>query len=80
MLPVLTSVVLKQGLPGENGVPLKQGVKQGLHVGIVEPRLRWERPQVQRRISGESSGRMRMKMRQGSRMREEVSMVALSMD
>ena len=56
-LPVLTVVVLKQGLQD----------------GIVGPRLRWESPKVQRTVSGEREGRMQMKIRQGSRMREEMS-------
>ena len=55
-------------------------LKQGLQAGIGEPRSRWESPKVQRTVSGEREGRSRMKMRQGSRMREEVSIVALSRD
>ena len=62
--PVLTAVVLKQGL----------------QAGISEPRSRWESPKVQRTVSGSREGRSRMKMRQGSKMREEVSIVALSRD
>ena len=80
MSPVLTSVLLKQGLPGRNGGPLRQGVKQGLHVGMGEPKSRWASPKVQRTVSGSREGRSRMKMRQGSKMREEVSIVALNRD
>ena len=35
---------------------------------------------MQRTVSGGSEGRMRMKMREGSKMREELSMVAFSSD
>ena len=55
-------------------------LKQGLQAGISKPRSRWESPKVQRTVSGSREGRSRMKMRQGSRMREEVSIVALSRD
>ena len=62
--PVLTAVALKQGLQD----------------GIVDPRSRWESPKEQRTKSGGREGRRRMKMREGSKMREEVSIVALSRD
>ena len=62
--PVLTPVMLKQGLQD----------------GIWEPRLRWKSPKVQRTVLEGRVGRMRMKIRQGSRMREEVSIVDLSRD
>ena len=57
-------------------------LKQGLQDGTVEfdPRSRWESPKVQRTVSGGREGRRRMKMREGSKMREEVSIVALSRD
>ena len=55
-------------------------LKQGLQDGIVDPRSRWESPKVQRTVSGGREGRRRMKMREGSKMREEVSMVDLSRD
>ena len=55
-------------------------LKQGLQAGIFEPRSRWESPKVQRTMSGGREGRRRMIMREGIKMREEVSMVALSMD
>ena len=65
-----------------NGPPVLTAValKQGLQDGISEPRSRWESPKVQRTVSGSREGRSRMKMRQGSRMREEVSIVALRWD
>ena len=64
----------------QNGSPVLTAValKQGLQDGTVDPRSRWESPKVQRTMSGGRKGRMRMRMRQGSKMREEVSMVALS--
>ena len=46
-------------------------------VGTGEARLRWERPKVQRTVSGERVGRRRMMIKEGRRIREEVSMVAL---
>ena len=55
-------------------------LKQGLQLGIGEEWLRWESAKVQEVVSGERRGRSRMKMRQGSRMREEVSIVAFSRD
>ena len=61
ILPVLTVVVLKQGL----------------QVGTGEARLMWERPKVQRTVSGERVARRRMMIKEGRRIREEVNMVAL---
>ena len=55
-------------------------LKQELQDGTDEVRLRWESPKVQRTVSGGREGSMRMKMREGSKMREEVSMVAFSRD
>ena len=77
-VPVPTSVALKHELPGGKGGPLMQGVKQGLQVGTGEARLRWERPKVQRMVSGGRVARRRMMIKEGRRIREEVSMVALS--
>ena len=71
-----TSVALKHELPGGKGGPLMQG----LQVGTGEARLRWERPKVQRTVSGERVERWRMMIKEGRRIREEVSMVDLSRD
>ena len=59
-------------------VPTSVVLKQGLQVGTGEARLMWERPKVQRTVSGERVGRRRMMIKEGRRIREEVSMVALS--
>ena len=64
ILPVLTVVMLKHGL----------------HSGIGESKLMWESPQEQRTFSGERVGRRRMMIKEGRRIREEVSMVDLSRD
>ena len=72
---VLTSV-----FNDSNGLPVLTTdvtLKHGLHSGIGEPRLMWERPKVQRTVSGERVARRRMMIKEGRRIREEVSMVAL---
>ena len=61
-------------------VPTSVTLKQGLQVGTGEARLRWERPKVQRTVSGERVERRRMMIKEGRRIREEVSMVDLSRD
>ena len=68
--------------PAKNISPVLTPValKQGLQAGIGEPRSRWESPKVQRTVSGGREGRMRMQMREESKMREELSMVAFSSD
>ena len=53
-------------------------MKQGLQSGIGEEWLRWESPKVQEIVSGERRGRSRIKMRQGSKVRVEASIVDLS--
>ena len=53
-------------------------LKQGLQSGIGEEWLRWESPKVQEIVSGERRGRSRIKMRQGSKVRVEASIVDLS--
>ena len=53
-------------------------LKQGLQEGIGEEWLRWESPKVQEVVSGERMGRHRIKMRQGSKVRVEASIVDLS--
>ena len=56
-------------------------LKQGLHSGTGCPRSRWERPRVQRTVSGGSSGRRYwMRSREGRRSREEVNIVAFNWD
>ena len=55
-------------------------LKQGLHAGIGESKLRWESPKVQRTVSGGRVERRRMRIKQGSKMRVEVSIVDLSRD
>ena len=61
-------------------MPTSVTLKQGLQVGTGEARLRWERPKVQRTVSGERVARRRMMIKEGRRIREEVSMVDLSRD
>ena len=61
-------------------MPTSVTLKQGLQVGTGEARLRWERPKVQRTVSGERVERRRMMIKEGRRIREEVSMVDLSRD
>ena len=53
-------------------------LKQGLQDGTDEVRLRWESPNVQRTVSGGKVGRIRIRIRQASKIKEDVSMVALS--
>ena len=61
-------------------VPTSVTLKQGLQVGTGEARFMWERPKVQRTVSGERVARRRMMIKEGRRIREEVSMVDFSMD
>ena len=61
-------------------VPTSVTLKQGLQVGTGEARFMWERPKVQRTVSGERVARRRMMIKEGRRIREEVSMVDLSRD
>ena len=61
-------------------MPTSVTLKQGLQVGTGEARFMWERPKVQRTVSGERVARRRMMIKEGRRIREEVSMVALSRD
>ena len=42
--------------------------------------MRWKSPKVQEIVSGERRGRRRMRIKQGSRMRVEASIVGLSRD
>ena len=65
-----------------NGSPVLTAValKHGLHDGIWDQRSRWESRKVQKTVSGGREGRIRIRIREGRRMREEVSMVALSRD
>ena len=58
-------------------------LKQGLQEGIGEEWLRWESPKVQEIVSGEKRERRRrkrIKMRQGSKVRVEASIVDLTRD
>ena len=55
-------------------------LKQWLQEGIGKEWLRWESPKVQEIVSGGRSGRRRRRVRQGSRVRVEASIVALSRD
>ena len=57
-------------------VPTSVTLKQGLQVGTGEARFMWERPKVQRTVSGERVARRRMVIKEGRRIRKEVSMVA----
>ena len=61
-------------------VKLKRGLQEG--TGDDEEMLRWDSPQVHERVSasGVRRGRSLMKIRQGSNVRVEESMVALSID
>lgn len=88
-VPVLTAEMLKVGEAGEvgqvshvegEGVPVltAEMLKHGLQDGIGASKLMWESPMLQRTVSGERRGRIRMKMRHGSRISEELSIVALS--
>ena len=53
-------------------------LKQGLQEGMLSEWSRWWRPKVQDTTSVESSGRIFIKMRQGSKVAVEESIVALS--
>ena len=53
-------------------------LKQGLQEGMLSEWSRWWRPKEQDTTSGGSSGRIWMKIRQGSKMAVEESIVALS--
>ena len=55
-------------------------LKQGLQEGIGKEWLRWESPKVQEMMSDGRSCRRRTRMRQGSKVRVEASIVALSRD
>ena len=52
-------------------------LKQGLQEGMLSEWSRWWRPREQDTTSGESSGKIWMKIRQGSKMAVEESIVAL---
>ena len=53
-------------------------LKQGLQEGMLSEWSRWWRPREQDTTSGGSSGRIWMKIRQGSKVAVEESIVALS--
>ena len=53
-------------------------LKQELQDGTDEVRLRWESPKVQRTVSGGKVERIRIRIKQDSKINEDVSMVALS--
>ena len=53
-------------------------LKQGLQEGMLSAWSRWWRPREQDTTSGGSSGRILMKIKQGSKMAVEESIVALS--
>ena len=53
-------------------------LKQGLQEGMLSEWLRWWRPREQDTTSVGSSGRIWMKIRQGSKVAVEESIVALS--
>ena len=55
-------------------------LKQGLQEGIGKEWLRWESPKVQEMMSDGRSCRRRTRMRQGSKVMVEASIVALSRD
>ena len=61
-------------------MPTSVTLKQGLQVGTGEARFMWERPKVQRTVSGERVARRRMMIKEGRRIREEINMVDLSSD
>ena len=53
-------------------------LKQGLQEGMLSEWSRWWRPREQDTTSGGSSGRIWMKIKQGSKVAVEESIVALS--
>ena len=80
-------VIITQGVPGliwwvilSPVVLVVVRLKQGLQEGIGEELLRWESPKVQEMVSGERWWSNQMKIRQGSKVRVEESIVDLSRD